>query len=168
MFKNFGMNFAKKSASLLKAADAYSATTKPINPENFHYLSGLSKDTVCLSANRIQTGLQRMCESLFKHKYECEANPEEIKVLMNNIARNSNDDIKIITKRYNSLLEDNSTLTFSLLEKELKNSDFLIDNLKEISTVLSRQNRRELGPDVRRLIECLNKKELEALSKKNR
>lgn len=166
MFGKFGSGFAQKTASWLRATDVYSATTNPINSRNFHYLSGLAADTVCLSPNRIQTGLKKMCESLFKHKFECEANPDEIKVLMNNIARNSNDDIKIITKRYNSLLEDNSTLTFSLLEKELKNSDFLIDNLKEISTVLSRQNRRELGPDVRRLIGCLNKKELEALSKK--
>ncbi len=166
MFGKFGTDFAQKTASLLRATDVYSATTNPINSRNFHYLSGLSADTVCLSPNRIQTGLKKMCESLFKHKFECEANPDQIKVLMNNISRNSNDDIKLITKRYNALLEDNSNLTFDLLEGEFKNSDYLIDNLAEISSVLTRDKRKLLGPDRNRLIQCLNKKELELLSSK--
>ena len=74
--------------------------------------------------------------------------PEELEFLISNIARGTNDDINVITKRLNIINEANPRYLQDLLNKNMGNAGFILDNYKIIyDKIILNDNFQDLGPD---------------------
>lgn len=74
--------------------------------------------------------------------------PEELEFLISNIASGTNDDINVITKRLNIINEANPRYLQDLLNKNMENAGFILDNYKIIyDKIILNDNFQDLGPD---------------------
>ena len=74
--------------------------------------------------------------------------PEELEFLISNIARGTNDDINVITKRLNIINEANPRYLQDFLNKNMGNAGFILDNYKIIyDKIILNDNFQDLGPD---------------------
>lgn len=74
--------------------------------------------------------------------------PEELEFLISNIARGTNDNINVITKRLNIINEANPRYLQDFLNKNMGNAGFILDNYKTIyDKIILNDNFQDLGPD---------------------
>ena len=74
--------------------------------------------------------------------------PKELEFLISNIASGTNDDINVITKRLNIINEANPRYLQDLLNKNMGNAGFILDNYKTIyDKIILNDNFQDLGPD---------------------
>ena len=165
--EKIGMSLAQRTASWVKAAGKTSILPKPINStqlQGLRYAPNLACDTVSFGIASVQNKIKNMCGNFLENLYGCKPNPEEIEVLFNNINRNANNDVELLMKRCKTLFETKSHLSLNICENNFNNSDFLIDNIEKINSILTRNVYRKIGPDIDKFYSALGEKELKLLA----
>lgn len=90
----------------------------------------------------------------------------EMKCLIENLTKDSNNDINIIKKRLNVVNAQQHTYIYSLLEKKDKNAGFILDNFDTISKqIFYNKNFTRLGPDNQELVKLISKDNLQDIIK---
>lgn len=120
-------------------------------------------DTQSLS----EDDLYNIGESLLKQKCRLSrVSPGQVDLALKNLCRNSQGNTNLILERYNKIINSDKSLAYEvLIMRDFKNSDFLIDNLEEISSILTDKKMQVMFPLQYDLIEALDRKGLNILAK---
>jgi len=154
-------NLADTVASYAKAYGRSVLEIKPPKPNT--KITSLAFDSISIRTTPIQNEIKALCENFLEKLYGGKVYPEEVEVLFKNINRNS-DNPKLLMKRYQTICENKSNLSYMICECNFDNSDFLIDNMERINSVLTRKILRKIEPNSKKLYNVLGEKELNLLS----
>ena len=115
------------------------------------------------SIDEFRNELKNSLGAVILDKYGVKLNPEEIERIIANIFRNT-DDVNVIQQRYNVLTTKRNYVINYLIDSELSNSDFILDNIDKVSSVFTRENIRLIGPNSEDLLASLSKESLDLLA----
>ena len=88
----------------------------------------------------------------------------EFKILLSNITQNSNNDLKLIIKRLNTINKEDHLYFYSLVDDIQPNSGFILDNFSIVnSRIFQNRNFRSLGPDQGSFINIISKDNLQKI-----
>lgn len=88
----------------------------------------------------------------------------EFKILLSNITQNSNNDLKLIIKRLNTINKEDHLYVYSLVDDIQPNSGFILDNFSIVnSRIFQNRNFRSLGPDQGSFINIISKDNLQKI-----
>ena len=88
----------------------------------------------------------------------------EFKILLSNITQNSNNDLKLIIKRLNTINKEEHVYFYSLIDDIQPNSGFILDNFSIVnSRIFQNRNFKSLGPDQRSFINIISKDNLQKI-----